>query len=1767
MIPPKWMVVLMAVGTLMTPVVSAVNTCSWLTAGGEECVRDVDCSSSGGVGIYIWENCETGKELFTITNDTISIASDCAYASGNPKVTLSEQLDAEDEIKKSCDINIENIPSLKLFFEILNFNEFSPTPTKDTVSTIEVNIDENKDPGVEMQIYYTDDDLGETEGLTCEQITSENGNIFVLEPVDDGNSNIKTFNLRVKEKLDFEEKVFYKMEYNIISTDERGYQKNAKQTFFIYVKDMPDEAPFWSQREPVYTLSECRENETLFTVTAQDRDVEVNYAIKYSMVEDPVSGYFSTTENTGDVLRIKPIDREDLLDQGISSFRLTITATEYKSPDEIGEEPNSNEQVTIITIEDCNNKIPKFDKPSYEITMKELTDDSGNQDLDLIITVTDMDEGINGSFTLKTSDKDRLAITPVAGQQTAEVKLTALWESSTNNYFNYEVHRDTQLNFTITATEDKDSSHVDTASVTIFLLDVNDNNPKFELSSYEKNVKENTTQNTMLLQVVAKDEDVSADFGTPSIRYNLAGSCYQLEIDNTTGWVTLVSDLDYDDPTTDNEIHCIVTARDMYGEDQSGTSEIIISVIDVVDETPRFVVESEIPMSIEENSAKGEEVGTFIVTDTDKGANVDFTIVSSECSGSVSTIKDVEGWFTVVAGTPNYPQHQGIVQVNGAIDREVCNAVKLVVMADDLETEEGVSNDNGTVIITIQDVKDESPIFKGDYSALDIDEFDENDVPEESMFVFQVTVSDPDEGDTIHLSISKGDKNVDLQLSETTVTVLSGGEATVNAMTKAGTEIDREKQDTIEVEITLTNDDEKYSTSKNFQVMINDLNDKTPTMKEDLCGKSVNVSEDDGTDSVDGTYVYTILATDDDTESPYNTVSYKLINDELDDSTPFQVDGTTGDVTVFLSDTRHLDRETVPQWELQFRASDQCKQPIDATCKVLSSSPPCTVTVFVDDVNDNAPRDLTWTPDKNIEVTDFLAEDEDLGYVLWAVDDDVGENASLSYEVVSTVFYETGEEKDLFYAEDEIITDKTSCRLFATQNFMGMNLTGRYNVTLEARDGGGLATNFSFLIIVNDANDHAPYFEFDTCPDAGPNTIVMAENAYTPGENGQDNPMEVSCAKPGGIPFNIRVNDDDTQPVNTDVIVEIDRANSSIANAKNETVQLSYWSLEPSDCKGGCHLKVSHKIDREEGTPYNLSLHVRNTAEDPVQETWAMLQVVVTNVKEYDPYFCSEGHCSQIVYIYENNPDASQNFMSATDMDNTNIQPGDVEYDEVYYFIMGGDTSYFTIPSDRQNKIILNKNQLPNGLDREQRQNYSLYILATNEALGGNTPMDDFTKNNTLRLIIHVGDVNDEAPTFNEDVIFSSFMQTNKNEDRLTTIEALDADLNETLTYEIVGEQEWIGTDMPFDGKFTLERQDERSVNLKLGFDPTALTKGYCNFTLLVEDKVKHTDEAQVKVYIITDEYQVAAYFYNTAEDVKNKKTEIQDAFSKAYSVQDDEYVCVIDSITATQTDSGEALANETTIYMHFIDDEMNEPVKEQRILDLTDNANVMTELRDRLESIKIELISVGTYNPPESGKNIEDTVLTLKILLGVVSLVLGALLVLVITIYCIRTRSLTRKVKVLSTNTFGSKASGLNQMGMDMVPVPGSNLAKVHGNHNPVFSENEAFEYRNQDTGSISSGDSVLVGVEDNPEFKSYAAKSSTHTSQGYENPSFGRSIDEVSAPPPGVQGGMKGNPLLNLGGLQDDTPSSNAFGDSDVSEGDAASLDQKMNSNFTFS
>ena len=48
-------------------------------------------------------------------------------------------------------------------------------------------------------------------------------------------------------------------------------------------------------------------------------------------------------------------------------------------------------------------------------------------------------------------------------------------------------------------------------------------------------------------------------------------------------------------------------------------------------------------MVIGENSHNGSDVGNFTVKDADNDASIEFTIVSSVCSGAASTPNDVDG--------------------------------------------------------------------------------------------------------------------------------------------------------------------------------------------------------------------------------------------------------------------------------------------------------------------------------------------------------------------------------------------------------------------------------------------------------------------------------------------------------------------------------------------------------------------------------------------------------------------------------------------------------------------------------------------------------------------------------------------------------------------------------------------------------------------------------------------------------------------------------------------------------------------------------------------------------------------------------------------------------------------------------------------------------------------------------------------------------------------------------------------------------------------
>lgn len=427
--------------------------------------------------------------------------------------------------------------------------------------------------------------------------------------------------------------------------------------------------------------------------------------------------------------------------------------------------------------------------------------------------------------------------------------------------------------------------------------------------------------------------------------------------------------------------------------------------------------------------------------------------------------------------------------------------------------------------------------------------------------------------------------------------------------------------------------------------------------------------------------------------------------------------------------------------------------------------------------------------------------------------------------------------------------------------------------------------------------------------------------------------------------------------------------------------------------------------------------------------------------------------------------------------------------------------------------------------------------------------------NTVGQVTILVQDMNDNAPVFNDSMIFASFTENDNIGKPIATVEAWDRDLNETLTYSLINDFEWSDTNINSTYNFGIEKAANNTARILLNFNPLGINEGYCRFTINVLDSDNHKGNTTAKVYAITKTYELPVYFKNNYEDVISNRVQVEGIFTMAYG-----YQCIIDSIAQSTDDQGE-----TTVLMHFIDTSTDTPVTVKDILDATNDGQVVTQLLKNLNNIKLDLKSIGTVIA--DGSDQDQKLLILQVLLGVVSLVLGSLVFLLITVYCLRTRSLERRVKVLSTNTFGSQSSDINRIGMGMAAVPGSNKFAGEG-ANPMYNMPET-NIRNDDSSSIGSGDSVLVGVEDNPEFKNYMIRQDLDS--GLDNPAFSRTIDEVSVPA-GLSGGPRTNPLLQMQLGAEDHDLADGLAELDFatrhssSGSEDTSFHENLNSNFSF-
>ncbi|XP_067290328.1 protocadherin beta-16-like [Pseudorasbora parva] len=229
-----------------------------------------------------------------------------------------------------------------------------------------------------------------------------------------------------------------------------------------------------------------------------------------------------------------------------------------------------------------------------------------------------------------------------------------------------------------------------------------------------------------------------------------------------------------------------------------------------------------------------------------------------------------------------------------------------------------------------------------------------------------------------------------------------------------------------------------------IEVLVIDVNDNAPVFSQPLY--KARLSEN----AALGTSVIKITATDVD-EGANGQITYYI--NHLSDNTKelFTIDENDGEISV----NGQIDHEKASSYEMEVQAEDGGGQ--TGHCKVV---------IEIDDVNDNAPvisvKSLKNQIPENIPPGSEIA-------VINVKDQDSGENSLVTCSISTSLPFQLQPYIKSYF----IIT---------TTNSLDREQFENYNVTITAKDGGTppLFSNITLNIQVSDINDNSPTFELQT---------------------------------------------------------------------------------------------------------------------------------------------------------------------------------------------------------------------------------------------------------------------------------------------------------------------------------------------------------------------------------------------------------------------------------------------------------------------------------------------------------------------------------------------------------------------------------------------------------------------------------------------------------------------------------------------------------------
>ncbi|CAL8385721.1 unnamed protein product, partial [Gadus morhua 'NCC'] len=551
-------------------------------------------------------------------------------------------------------------------------------------------IRENVEVGFEvMTIRATDGDASANANMVYKILNADDNPAFEI----DARNGL----VRVRERPDREARDRYTL---IVEANDQGRDpgpRSATATVHIAVDDENDNYPQFAEKRYVVRVREdVAVNTKVIRVEATDRDQGNNAKVHYSIISGNVKGQFYIHAPTGVIDIINPLDFES-----IREYNLRIKAQDGGRPPLI-----NGTGMVVVQVVDVNDNAPMFVSTPFQASVLENV--AVGYSL-LHVQAIDADSGENARLEYRLADTPPgfpLAINNSTGWVTACGELD---RESTEFY-----------KFRVEARDHGVPAMSSAASVSVTVLDVNDNTPAFTERRYELKINEDAVVGTSVLTLTAVDRDVNSVV-TYQISSGNTRNRFAITSQSGGGLVTLALPLDYQQ---ERQYVLTVTASDGTRAD---TASVSINVTDANTHRPVFQSAS-YQVFLSEDLPVGYVVMLIAASDEDTGENARITYLMEE-------------------KVPQFAVHPdtGAITTQMAVDYEDLSSYTLAIVARDNGIPQKM--DTAYVEIIVVDANDNAPLFPRDVYQGSVFE----DAPVYTS-VLQISAMDKDSGSNGRLS-------------------------------------------------------------------------------------------------------------------------------------------------------------------------------------------------------------------------------------------------------------------------------------------------------------------------------------------------------------------------------------------------------------------------------------------------------------------------------------------------------------------------------------------------------------------------------------------------------------------------------------------------------------------------------------------------------------------------------------------------------------------------------------------------------------------------------------------------------------------------------------------------------------------------------------------------------------------------------------------------------------------------------------------------------